>query len=55
MRNMCEVRKEEGKKEVINRRGVRCPVEEVFFSQRGSLGKSGFRCEKSPSMGLHVI
>lgn len=48
---MCVVRKEEGKEEAINRRGTRCPVEEVFFSQGRVLGKSGLGAKKSPSMG----
>jgi hypothetical protein len=52
---MCVVRKEEGKEEAINRRGVRCPVEEVFFLPSEGPGQKRVRCEKSPSMGLHVI
>jgi hypothetical protein len=43
---MCVVRKKRGKEEAINRRGVRCPVEEVFFLPRRVLGKSGLGAKK---------
>lgn len=51
---MCVVRKEEGKEEAINRRGARCPVEEVFFLPREGPEQKRVRCEKKPLDGPYT-